>query len=133
MLTMLDVRDQSTASLGNTENTFSVRVPGESISVRELIRSRVTQEVEEYNRRKPEVFRLLVQPVEAERTLNGFRLPRLRRIDPQEQFEKALEAFDGNGFVILVDDKQVEDLDAQIDLCADTSVTFLKLVPLVGG
>jgi hypothetical protein len=130
---MLDVRDQSTASLGNTENTFSVRVPGESISVRELIRSRVTQEVEEYNRRKPEVFRLLVQPVEAERTLNGFRLPRLRRIDPQEQFEKALEAFDGNGFVILVDDKQVEDLDAQIDLRADTSVTFLKLVPLVGG
>src|SRR5512141_2887037 len=92
MLTMLDVRDQSTASLGNTEKTFSVRVWGESISVRELIRSRVTQEVEEYNSRKPEVFQLLVQPVEAERTPKGFRMPRPRVIDPQEQFERAVEA-----------------------------------------
>ena len=133
MLTVLDVRDQSTASLGNTENTFSLRVSGESISVRELIRNRVTQEVEEYNSRKPDVFQLLVQPAEAERTPKGFRLLRPRRIDAQEQYEKAVEAFEGNGFVILVDDKQVEQLDAQIPLRADTSVTFLKLVPLVGG
>jgi hypothetical protein len=133
MLTHLDIHDQSTASLGKTEHTFTVRVTGESITVRELIRSRVYQEVEDYNRRQPEVFRLLVQPGEAERTLNGFRMPRPRMIDPETQFEKAIETFEGNGFVVLVDDRQVESLDTQIALRPETSVAFLKLVPLVGG
>jgi hypothetical protein len=34
---------------------------------------------------------------------------------------------------VLVDDRQVETLDDPIDTAADRSVTFLKLVPLVGG
>src|SRR5512133_2721355 len=133
MLTFLNVHDQSTASLGKTEHTFRVRVAGESISVRELIRSRVYQEVEEFNSRQPEVFRLLVQPGDAEQTRNGYRMRQPRTIDPHDQFAQALEAFDRNGFVVLVDDRQVEKLDASIKLRPDTLVTFLKLVPLVGG
>ncbi len=62
MLTLLNVRDQSTAGLGQTEHMFNVRVPAETISVRELIRKRVYQEVREYNRHRPEFFHLLVQP-----------------------------------------------------------------------
>ena len=133
MLTLLNVQDQSTASLGKTEHTFRVRVSGESIRVRELIRSRVYQEVEQYNSRQPEVFRLLVQPGDAERAGSGFRMPRPRFINPDEQFEATLEAFERNGFVVLVDDRQVDDLDAEIALHPETMVTFLKLVPLVGG
>lgn len=133
MLTFLNVHDQSTASLGKTEHTFRVRVAGESISVRELIRSRVYQEVEEFNTRQPEVFRLLVQPGDAEQTRNGYRMRQPRRIDAQDQFDQALDAFDRNGFVVLVDDRQVEQLDSNIKLRPDTLVTFLKLVPLVGG
>jgi hypothetical protein len=133
MLTLLNVQDQSTASLGKTEHAFRVRVSGESISARDLIRSRVYQEVEEYNSHRPTVFRLLVQPGDAEHCGNGFRMPRPRSIDPQDQFEKAIEAFERNGFVVLVDDRQVDRLDAHIPLRADTMVTFLKLVPLVGG
>ena len=133
MLTLLNVQDQSTASLGKTEHTFRVRVSGESISTRELIRSRVYQEVEEYNDHQPAVFRLLVQPGDAEHAGSGFRLPRPRSIDAADQFEKAIEAFERNGFVVLVDNRQVDRLDADIALRPDTLVTFLKLVPLVGG
>ena len=133
MLTFLNIHDQSTASLGKTEHTFRVRVPGESISVQELIRSRVYQEVEEVNSHRPEVFQLLVQPGDAERTSGGFRMPRPRLIDPQDQYAQAIEAFDRNGFVVLVDDQQVEKLDAKIALRPETLVTFLRLVPLVGG
>ncbi|HEX8990686.1 MAG TPA: hypothetical protein VF784_03320 [Anaerolineales bacterium] len=133
MLTLLNVQDQSTASLGKTEHTFRVRVSGETIRVRELIRSRVYQEVEQYNSRQPEVFRLLVQPGDAERAGSGFRMPRPRLINPDEQFEATLEAFERNGFVVLVDDRQVDELDAEIALQPETMVTFLKLVPLVGG
>jgi hypothetical protein len=133
MLTELLIRDETTASLGKTEHTFTVHVSGEKISVRELIRQRVIQEVEEYNNRQPTVFRMLVQPSDTERTLNGFKFHKPRLVDPVAQYEKAIESFVGNGFIVLVDDRQVESLEDEIALHPETSVTFLKLVPLVGG
>lgn len=133
MLTLLKIFDTNTASIGKTENTFTVRVSGESVSVRELIRLRIFQEVEDYNSRQPAVFNMLVQPGETERTLNGYRFHKPHPVDPQAQFEKALEAFEGNGFVVLVDDRQAASLDDEIALRPETRVTFLKLVPLVGG
>lgn len=45
----------------------------------------------------------------------------------------ALEAFERNGFILLVEDRQVETLEEEIRVRPDTQVTFLKLVPLVGG
>ena len=45
----------------------------------------------------------------------------------------ALAAFEANGFVMLVDDVQVESLDEAVGVTDDTVVTFLRLVPLVGG
>ena len=133
MLTKLLIRDETTASLGKTEHTFTVHVSGEKISIRELIRQRVTQEVEEFNSRQPAVFRMLVQPSDTERTLNRFKFHKPRFVDPMTQYEKAIEAFEGNGFIVLVDDHQIERLDDEIALHPETSVTFLKLVPLVGG
>lgn len=133
MLTKLLIRDETTASLGKTEHTFTVHVSGEKINIRELIRQRVVQEVEEYNNRQPAVFRMLVQPNDTERTLNGFKFHKPHLVDPVTQYEKAIEAFEGNGFIVLVDDRQIENLDTEIALHPETSVTFLKLVPLVGG
>jgi hypothetical protein len=133
MLTELLIRDETTASLGKAEHTFTVHVSGERISIRELIHQRVYQEVEEFNSRQPAVFRMLVQPNDTERTLNGFKFHKPRLVDPLTQYEKAVEAFEGNGFVVLVDDRQIESLDTEISLHPETSVTFLKLVPLVGG
>ena len=133
MLTKLLIRDETTASLGKTEHTFTVHVTGEKISVRELIRQRVLQEVAEYNNRKPAVFRMLVQPSETERTLNGFKFDKPRMVDAEAQYVKAIEAFQGNGFIVLVDNRQVDELNAEIALHPETAVTFLKLTPLVGG
>ena len=133
MLTSLKISDLTTASIGKPEHTFTVHVTGETITARELIRLRVFQEVETYNQELPRAFRMLVQPSEAERTLNGFKFSKPRQVDPQAQFEKAIEAFEGNGFLVLVDDRQVEGLDDEIPLRPETSVSFLKLVPLVGG
>ena len=60
-------------------------------------------------------------------------LRRPRQVDWERQFEAALESFQRNGFVILVDQRQVEGLDEQIVVAPGTEVSFLKLVPLVGG
>src|SRR5580704_10290813 len=88
----------------------------EKITVRELIRSRVYQEVDDFNRRQPETFKGLVQPDDTEQTLNGYRLRKPRQINWQTQFEKACDAFGRNGFFILINDHQADSLDEEIVL-----------------
>jgi hypothetical protein len=93
----------------------------------------VCEEVAEYNRTTPEYFHGLVQPTDAERVLNGYRLRERRRIDPDAQVSRALSAFERNGFFIIVDACQMETLDQEITLRVGTEISFHKLIPLVGG
>ena len=127
----ITIRDESTS--GKTLNEFVVDLLTERLTVRELIRSRVYQEVQDYNRRQPERFKGLVQPTDAEETLNGFKRKKPRQIDWKAQFEKALEAFEANRVLILVNERQVESLDEEIVVGPETSVSFLRLTMLVGG
>jgi hypothetical protein len=107
----------------------------ERVTVRELIRARVYQEVAEHNAtRRAAPFRGLVQPTETERELNGDRPPRFARVvDWEAQAAKAIEGFTRNRFLLFVDDRQVTELEEEIELRHDTAVTFLRLMPLVGG
>ena len=108
-----------------------------TITARELIRRRVYEEVQEYHAAPPSaVFRGLVTPTDTEVALNGPKPAHpvaKRRIDWETQYERALQAFARNGFFVLVGDRQVEDLDEELELKVDTEVSFVKLVPLVGG
>src|SRR4029078_12591045 len=127
----LTIHDETTS--GQKTNTFTLECLTERMTVRELIRARIYQEVHDYNLKKPEYFRGLVQPTEAERVLNGYKLRAKRKVDWQEQYQRALEAFERNGFFVLVGDKQADGLDQEFDVKVDTEVSFVKLVPLVGG
>ncbi len=131
MATALTVHDEGTS--GGRFRSFTLHLAAERITVRELIERRVIQEVEEYNHAQPEYFHGLVQPTDAERVLNGYRLRQKRRIDAAEQCRKAVEAFQRNGFFVLVDQRQLEGLDDEITVRPDTQVSFVKLVPLIGG
>ena len=135
MSTTLTVRDETTFSFSSeNDEEFTLDVPSERITVRDLIRARVYTEVRDYNLSQPEYFRGLVQPSDAERTLNGFKVRKGRRIDPEKQFEKAIESFYRNGFLVLVDDRQVDELEEEPEGWPEaTTVTFLKLIPPVGG
>jgi hypothetical protein len=134
MSTKLKIRDETTFNLGGDEDSgFMLYIPDEQITVRELIRTRVYREVLEYNLAQPDYFHGLIQPSDAERSLNGFKMRTRRRIDPERQFEMAIKAFYTNGFIVLLDDKQVDELEEEIEIKPDTTVTFLKVVPLVGG
>ena len=101
--------------------------------MQELIRRRVYQDVKDYNARQTDVFQGLVQPTDAEQTLNGYRMKRVRPIDWETQYERAIAAFRNNGFILLINDEQADSLEQEIVLKPDTSATFLKLMPLVGG
>src|SRR4030095_7264166 len=125
------IRDES--ATGETLLELTLHVSVERITVRDLIRQRVRHEVEQYNRRKPETFRGLVQPTDSERTLNGYRLQQPRDIDADTQLAKAIDAFAGNQIIMLVDDRQVESLDEEIVVGPQTRVSLLSLAQLLGG
>ncbi len=127
----LTIHDETAA--GKKTNTFTLDCLTEQMTVRELIRARIYQEVQDYNQKEPEYFNGLVEPTDAERMLNGYKLKAKRKIDWQQQHERALEAFQRNGFFVLVGQKQAESLDQKFDVTVDTEVSFVRLVQLVGG
>jgi hypothetical protein len=102
-------------------------------TLRDLIRTRVREEVARYNAAPTERFNGLVRPGGAEEGINGYRLARPRRLDWEEQARVAEDAFLRNGFFVLVGDRQVEALDEELELTADTEIRFFRLTPLVGG
>jgi len=127
----LIVHDETTS--GEKTNTFTLDCLTERMTVRELLRARIYQEVNDFNQKELESFRGLVEPDDAERVLNGYKLKAKRKIDWEAQFKKAQQAFERNGFFVLVGNKQAESLDQEFDVKVDTEVTFVKLLPLVGG
>ena len=118
---------------GGTAKEWALDLLSERVTARELIRSRIYQEVSEYNARTPGYFGGLVQPTEAERALNGYRIRDGRKIDWEAQLEQALAAFQRGGFLLLVDNRQLTQLDDEVELKPNSQVTFLRLVPLAGG
>ena len=129
----LTIRDETMA--GRTTGELTLDALAETITVRELIRSRVYQEVQDHNRRSDLTpFNGLVTPRDEERAPNAPNGSQPRRqIDWRRQFDVACDAFAHNGFFVLVDDRQAESLDEPITLRHDTRVSFVRLTPLVGG
>ncbi|MEU4829463.1 hypothetical protein [Streptosporangium sp. NPDC023615] len=130
---MATVTFRDETATGRTTEEFTLPGLPESITARELVRLRVREEVARFNAAPSTRFTGLVRPVEAETELNGYRTGAKRRIDWEKQADIAERAFRRNGFVLLVGERQVDDLSEVIDLTADPVVSFIKLVPLVGG
>jgi hypothetical protein len=121
-------------TLGSKQtHSFSLEFLDERITAKEFIRRRIYDEVMLHNTKTGEVYNGLVTPEDAERTLNGVKTRASRPLNWETQYQKALEAFTHNGFVMLADNKQLESLEEEFELREGSTVTFLKLVPLVGG
>ena len=103
------------------------------ITLGDLVRTRVREEVARFNAAPQPVFTGLVMPEGGLATEEGFRLPKQRRLDWERQADRAIEAFERNGFFVLVDDRQVTELDEELELTADSDIRFVRLVQLVGG
>ncbi|GAA2711520.1 hypothetical protein [Actinoplanes palleronii] len=100
---IISISDETTT--GPKTPAWAMEIFEETVRLDELIRRRIFQEVAESG----------------------------TAADPQEKTSTALAAFTRNAFVVLVDDRQVTELDDEVHLHAGSRVTFLKLVPLVGG
>lgn len=127
----LAIKDETFA--GKVLNQVLIEIEKDTCTLKEIIEKRVIAEVEKYNVRMPKYFNCLVQPTESEFTLNGYTFGTRRQIDSEKQVYVALRAFKNNAFFVLIDDKQVTDLDEVIEFSSERKVSFVKLTPLVGG
>jgi len=125
------IKDQSGA--GRVAATTTLEGISSRITLRDLVRTRVRDEVARYNAGPQPVFSGLVMPEGAKATPEGFRMAKPRRINWETQADRALESFSRNGFFVLVDDRQVTDLDEELELTADSDIRFVRLVQLIGG
>lgn len=125
------IRDENLT--GKVAQEFQLELETSTITIRELIRSRLYEEVKLFNNSRNLPYLGLVQPRAEELLLNPARSNGLKQVDAAEQAEIALKAFANNGFIMLVDKKQYSDPDSVISLQPDSIVSFIKLTPLVGG
>lgn len=130
-MAVVTFRDET--ATGNPVTEWEVSGLPDRMTVRELIRLRVREEVARHNARPGNRFHGLVRPDDAETELNGYRLREPRRIDWERQAKIAERAFLANGFFVLAGDRRAEDLDEVVDLSGDPDLVLIKLVALAGG
>ena len=105
--------------------TGTITLPGlpDGITLRQLIRLRVREEVARANVGAWRVLLGLVQPADPART----------QIDWEVQADAAIDLFLANGFIVLVNGVQIIDLETRIDIKRDPDVRFIRLTPLEGA
>jgi hypothetical protein len=127
----LAIRDENPA--GKVLHEVIIGFNSEIVTVKDIIEARVRQEVADYNSKLPDYYNGLVEPSDAEKTINGYKLRSKKPIDAEKQVYVALDAFQKNAFFLLANDQQCSSLDQVVHLHSDTKIGFLKLTPLVGG
>ena len=156
MNAVLDIYDERRPGAAR-ELRHRLELPAERITARDLIRCRIEADVALHNTAERVRFdseiaaqeadrgprnEWLVTPGAIERALNGPRgaygpgvraRKRVNLIKSEPLIAVALEAFARNGFFMIFDGRQIVDLDEVLTVEHDSAVTFLRLVPLVGG
>ncbi|MBU2939721.1 hypothetical protein KO494_09245 [Lacinutrix sp. C3R15] len=124
----ITIQDESAA--GDILNEITLKFNEEYITVSEVIKARIELEISRYNNNVESYKKGLVIPDQLESRLNN---KKSKSIDVEKQLYIALDAFKTNGFILLVDDQQVENINQKVLVDKSTTVSFIKLTPLVGG
>jgi hypothetical protein len=130
---MITISIQDENFSGAVLQAVKVGFASDTVTIKDIIEARVRQEVELYNQKLPDYFNGLIEPSDAEKTINGYKLRNRKLIDGEKQVYVALDAFLKNAFFVLVDNEQCESLEQTVKLTTNTHIGFVKLTPLVGG
>ena len=110
-------------STGDPTGAITLPDLPDGITLRQLIRTRVREEVARANLGPFRILMGLVRPADPART----------PIDWQAQADAAIDLFLANGYIVLVNGAQVSDLETRIDIKRDPDVRFIRLTPLEGA
>jgi hypothetical protein len=144
MAALLKIVDEHFGSGTPRREAVELRLASELVTAREIILRRVEAEIEEIERsrgtdlpdhQQTRSFLIGVEPGSRESALN----PRVRwsrrfrPLDAAAEGERAVKAFQQNKFIMLLDDRQLGDVDAPVPLMPESELVFLYLTPLKGG
>ena len=110
-------------STGDPTGTITLPDLPDGITLRQLIRTRVREEVARANLGPWRVLMGLVRPADPART----------PIEWQVQADAAIDLFLAKGYIVLINGVQVTDLETRIDIKRDPDVWFIRLTPLAGA
>jgi hypothetical protein len=96
MITLV-IKDETMT--GNVQGTFDIQFDTELVTIKDIIEARVRAEVAKYNSTLKEYFYGLVQPTEAERTLNGYKMKERKTIDAENRFTSLYPLFNKMAFL----------------------------------
>ena len=141
---MLTVSARSAGSRRPLLDEWCVPLPdslqGESVRLRDVIEVIVRREVEEFRKRQRErrLFRVLTAREIEEQAERGKVAPGSsdvpeQRVDADEAVRTALEAFDDGLYLVIIDGRQITELDAPVEVGPDSRIVFIRLVFLAGG
>lgn len=138
------VDEQFGSTLPSRRAVGELRLVSNRTTVRDIIRQRVEAEVVEINQKKRQLaaahlktrsFLIDVEASSAEAKLNPpiFFKRAAKPIDASAEVERAIAAFEQRKFILLLDERQIEEIDAPVTIMPESEVVFLYLTPLKGG
>jgi hypothetical protein len=116
-----------------------VEVPAGDSDLRSVIDAVVRSEVDAFRLRQ--LDGRLLQVLSPEQIAAGVEVGRItsggsdldQDVDPDTAVATALESFADGLYFVFVDDRQIEGLDEVVAVTPDSTLLFVRLVPLVGG
>lgn len=120
---------QDASLQGQQQSPWQMDIFEEQSTLREILRSRIYQEVSEYHAKKRSQALCLITP----RPVDPQQADATPPVDWQIHYEQAIAAFQKKRYLVLINGRQITKLDASIHLTNQTTITFLKLIPLIGG
>ncbi len=129
----IDMREVSPA--GHELSRATVEGLAGEASLRDIIRTRIDTEVAAYNRDPGAVYVGMVQPEDAVRYSDGFRMRTPRRLDGAQLFTAVEEAVSAGVVHFVVGELSVDGrgdgLDTIVDVAATPSITTVMQRPIV--
>ena len=116
-----------------------IPLPAGTQSLRGLLTELVRVEVEQYEqRRRDQLVLRILSPADLANGSSAGRIVSAPRDVPgaptvDEATTRALEAFGDGLYLAILDGKQVEELDAPIEVMSDSRLRLVRLVALAGG
>jgi hypothetical protein len=112
---------------------------GEPLTLRDLITKIVCEEVRRFKDRQDR--RRMVQVLSAREIEEGAAKGKIdsggrdlnQDVDQEQAVGVALLAFEDGLYLVIIDDQEHRDLDAEVFLKPDSRITFLRLIMLAGG
>ena len=112
---------------------------GQAVRLRDLIGHVVRTEVAAFQQRQTE--RRLLQALTAKQIAEGLAAGKVQavgseleqHVDPEQAVATAVEAFADGLFLVVVDEKEVKELDSVVPLTATSRLTFIRFTMLAGG